>query len=290
MSDETNTHGLAAWEIEEIDRANASGLQPVMFAHGLWLLSSSWQPWRDYFEARGFTTIAPGWPDDPATVEEAYADPEVFAHKMVQQVADHYLEAVARLTRQPATIGHSFGGLLAQKVASEGGSIATVAIDSAPIKGVLPLPVSALKSASPVLANPLNRNKAVALTFEQFQYGWTNNLDEEEARRLYDTYHVPASGAPLFQAAFANFNPFGGETAIDVKNPARGPMLIIAGENDNTVPLAISEATYKLQGKNDGLTEYHVVPGRGHSLTIDHGWEEVAEIALEFVERFTEPT
>lgn len=290
MSAETKAHGLAAWEIEEIDRANDSGLQPVMFAHGLWLLSSSWKPWRDYFEARGFTTIAPGWPDDPPTVEEAYADPEVFAHKMVQQVADHYLEAVARLTRMPATIGHSFGGLLAQKVASEGGSIATVAIDSAPIKGVLPLPVSALRSASPVLANPLNRNKAVALTFEQFQYGWTNNLDEEEARRLYDACHVPASGAPLFQAAFANFNPFGGETAIDVKNPARGPMLIIAGENDNTVPLAISEANYKLQGKNDGLTEYHVVPGRGHSLTIDHGWEEVAEIALEFVGRFTEPT
>jgi non-heme chloroperoxidase len=206
---------------------------------------------------------------------------------MVQQVTDHYLSAIALLKRKPAAIGHSFGGLLVQKVAGEGASVATVAIDSAPFHGVLPLPKSALKSASPVLAHPTNRGKAVSLTFEQFQYGWTNNLDEEEARQLYETYHVPASGAPLFQAAFANLNVFGGETRVDLRNPERGPMLIIAGENDHTAPLGITEAIYKLQQRNPGLTELARIPDRGHSLTIDHGWQEVAKTALEFIGRFT---
>ncbi|MFN0283896.1 MAG: alpha/beta hydrolase [Kineosporiaceae bacterium] len=286
MSETTIRNGLTAWEIDEIDRANTSGKQPVMFLHGLWLLSSSWKPWRDLFEGNGYVTIAPGWPDDPATREEAFANPDLFAGKMVQRVTDHYLGAVARLTRRPAAIGHSFGGLLAQKVAAEGASVATVAIDSAPFHGVLPLPASALKSAAPVLANPGNRKKAVALTFEQFQYGWTNSLDEVEARHLYDTYHVPASGAPLFQAALANLNLFGGETRLDLKSPDRGPLLVIAGDKDNTVPMAISEAIHKLQSRNPGLTEITRVPDRGHSLVIDHGWREVADLALDFVSRF----
>jgi len=183
-------------------------------------------------------------------------------------------------------IGHSFGGLIAQKIAGEGVAAATVAIDNAPFKGVLPLPVSALKSASPVLRNPANRSKAVTLTLEQFTYGWTNNLDEAESAELYEKYHVAAPGAPLFQAAVANFNILGGETRVDTKNPDRGPLLIIAGEADNTVPLAITEATYKIQSKNPGLTEIVTVPNRGHSLTIDRGWREVAQLALTFVNRF----
>lgn len=277
---------LAPWEVEEIDRANASGLTPVVFVHGLWLLSSSWKPWRDLFEANGFTTIAPGWPDDPRTVAEAFEEPEAFAHKMVQQVTDHYLEAISRLTSTPAVIGHSFGGLIAQKLAGEGVAFATVAIDNAPFKGVLPLPASALKSASPVLGNPGNRGKAISLTFEQFQYGWANNLDEAEAKHLYTEYHVPASGAPLFQAAVANFNPFGGETRVDTKNPNRGALLVVAGDHDNTVPLAITRASYKLQSRNEGITEITEIPGRGHSLVIDSGWRDVAEPALAFVKRF----
>jgi pimeloyl-ACP methyl ester carboxylesterase len=183
-------------------------------------------------------------------------------------------------------VGHSFGGLIAQKIAGEGVSAATVAIDNAPFKGVLPLPVSALKSSAPVLGNPANRGKAIALTFDQFKYGWANNLDEAEAKELYETYHVPAPGAPLFQAAVANFNLFGGETRVDHKNPDRGPLLIIAGEADNTVPLAITEASYKIQAKNPGVTEIARIEGRGHSLTIDHGWQEVAETAVAFVKRF----
>jgi non-heme chloroperoxidase len=283
----TTTAGTVTdWEKAEIDRANESGLTPVTFVHGLWLLSSSWQQWRDLFEANDFITIAPGWPDDPDTVEEAHEDPSVFAHKMVQGVTDHYLEAISLLDRKPAVIGHSFGGLIAQKIAGEGVAAATVAIDNAPFKGVLPLPVSALKSASPVLRNPANRSKAVTLTLEQFTYGWTNNLDGAESAELYEKYHVAAPGAPLFQAAVANFNILGGETRVDTKNPDRGPLLIIAGEADNTVPLAITEATYKIQSKNPGLTEIVTVPNRGHSLTIDRGWREVAQLALTFVNRF----
>jgi non-heme chloroperoxidase len=275
---------LADWEIEEIDRANASGRPPVVFVHGLWLLSSSWQNWRDLFEASGYTTIAPGWPDDPETVQEARDNPEAFAHKMVQQVTDHYLEAISRLDRAPAVVGHSFGGLIAQKIAGEGAAAVTVAIDNAPFKGVLPVPVSSLKSASAVLSNPGNKGKAVSLTLEQYKYGWANNLSDEEAEHLWSTTHVAAAGAPLFQAAFANFNPFGGETTVDSKNPERGPLLIIAGTEDNTVPLSITRASYKIQAKNEGVTEIAEVAGRGHSLTIDSGWREVADLALEFVE------
>lgn len=277
---------VVQWEREEVAAANASGKPVVVFVHGLWLLSSSWRPWRELFEASGYATIAPGWPDDPPSVEAARADPDVFAHKMVQQVTDHYLAAISELTARPAVVGHSFGGLIAQKIAGEGASAATVTIDNAPFRGVLPLPASSLKSAAPVLGNPANRNRAIALTFEQFCFGWANNLDEAEARQLYEDYHVAASGVPLFQAAVANFNPFHNEVTVDVKNPDRGPLLVIAGSNDTTVPLALTRATYRQQAKNPGVTEIVEIADRGHSLTIDHGWPEVAQVALDFIRRF----
>ncbi|WAJ43138.1 alpha/beta hydrolase [Mycobacterium sp. Aquia_216] len=277
---------VTAWEEAEIERANASGLTPVVFVHGLWLLSSSWQRWRELFEANGYTTVAPGWPDDPASVQEAFDHPEVFAHKKVQAVTDHYLDAIKRLTKKPAVVGHSFGGLIAQKIAGSGASVATVSIDNAPFRGILPLPISSLKSSFPVLGNPANYGKAIALTFEQYKYGWANNLEEAEARELYETYHVPAPGLPLFQAAVANFNPFS-ETRVGAKNPDRGPLLVIAGENDHTIPLAITEATFKLQSKqNPGVTEIERIPGRGHSLVIDGGWKEVADVTVKFIQRF----
>jgi non-heme chloroperoxidase len=258
----------------------------VVFVHGLWLLSSSWQRWRDLFEANGYTTIAPGWPDDPATVREAFEHPEVFAHKKVQAVTDHYLDAIRQLEKKPAVVGHSFGGLIAQKIAGSGASAATVTIDNAPFRGVLPLPVSSLRSAFPVLGNPANYGKAIALTFPQFKYGWANNVDDVEAKELYETFHVPAPGVPLFQASIANFNPLS-ETRVDSKNPERGPLLVIAGENDHTIPLAVTEATFKIQSKhNPGVTEIERVPGRGHSLVIDNGWKEVADVAVKFIQRF----
>jgi non-heme chloroperoxidase len=275
---------LTARELEQIDRANTSKLRPVVFVHGLWLLASSWDRWAQLFEQSGYAAVSPGWPDDPETIEEAKADPSVFAHKMVGQVTDYYLDAISRLERQPAVIGHSFGGLIAQKLAGEGAAAATVAIDPAPFQGVVPLPVSSLKSAGPVLGNPLNAGRAVTLTFEQFQYGWTNNLDEAEARDLYETFHVAAPGAPLFQAATANFNPFA-ETKVDTRNPDRGPLLLINGTDDHTVPLAITHASLKLQQRNAGVTEFAEVAGRGHSLTIDSGWREVAQLALRFIQR-----
>jgi non-heme chloroperoxidase len=279
------TNGVTDWERAEVERANSSGLSPVVFVHGLWLLPSSWDGWRKLFEDNGYITLAPGWPDDPRTREQAYANPGVFAGKSVQDVTDHYLAVISELNTKPAVIGHSFGGLIVQKIADEGAAAATVAIDNAPIKGVLPLPLSALKSGSPVLRNPANRHKAIALTFEQFQYGWANNLDEAEARQLYDTYHVPASGEPLFEAGFANFM-LGGDTSVDVKNPNRGPLLIISGTNDTTAPRAFTHGSYKKQLKNPETTEYVEIEGRGHSLILDHGWPEVANPALTFIKRF----
>jgi pimeloyl-ACP methyl ester carboxylesterase len=270
---------------EQIERANASGLNPVVFIHGLWLLPNSWDRWAGAFEEAGYSALAPGWPDDPETVEEANANPEVFAHKTVGQVADHYADLIGKLDKKPAVIGHSFGGLLTQILAGRGLSAASVAIDPAPFRGVLPLPISALKSAAPVLSNPANRNRAVPLTFEQFRFGFANAVSEDEARELYETYAVPASGAPLFQAATANLNPFT-EAKVDTKNPARGPLLIISGEKDNTVPWAIANASYKKQKRNPGVTEIVEMPNRGHALVVDSGWREVADKALAFVQRF----
>jgi non-heme chloroperoxidase len=275
--------GLTEHERGEIDAANESGRKPVVFVHGLWLLPSSWDKWREIFEQHGYATLAPGWPDDPETVEEAREHPEVFARKSLKVVADHYAQVVAALKRMPAVIGHSFGGDITQMLAGQGLSGASVAIDPAPFRGVLPLPPSALKSASAVIANPANRGKAVGLTFEQFLYGWANALPRAEAQELYDTYHVPGSAVPLFQAAFANVNPWS-EDKVDVDNPDRGPLLLISGEKDHTVPWAIVSAECDRQSRNVGVTEVVSMPNRGHSLTIDHGWKEVAETALAFVE------
>ena len=273
---------LTTHEQQQIERANAEGKQPVVFVHGLWLLASSWDNWRAFFEEQGYTTLAPGWPDDPQTVAEATDDPEVFADKRLKQVTDHYADAIRQLKTKPAVIGHSFGGLIAQQLADEGLSAVTVAIDAPGFRGVLPLPLSELKSGAPVLSNPANYHRAVALTYEQFRFAFANAVDESEAHTLYETYSVPGSGVPIFQAATANLNPWT-EAQVDTKNPERGPLLIISGEHDNTVPWAIAHASYKQQEKNPGVTEIREIPDRGHSLTIDHGWREVAETALAFI-------
>ena len=272
-------------ETAQVQKANASGLTPVVFIHGLWLLPSSWDRWATLFEEAGYTALTPGWPDDPETVGEAKEHPEVFAGKTVGEVADHFSDVIGGLEKKPVVIGHSFGGLLAQIVAGRGLASVSVAIDPAPFRGVLPLPISALKSASPVLSNPLNRHKAVPLTYEQFRYAFANAVSEDEAKQLYDEFAVPAPGAPLFQAATANFNPWT-EAKVNSKNPDRGPLLIINGEKDHTVPWAVANASFKKQKKNKGVTEIVEIPGRGHALTIDSGWREVADTALTFVKRF----
>lgn len=279
---------IVEYEAEQVKRANTTGHEPVVFVHGLWLLPSSWDRWAKLFEDAGYTALTPGWPDDPQTVQEAQQNPAVFAGKTIGEVADHFDEIVRGLDRKPAILGHSFGGLLAQILAGRGLSCATVAIDPAPFRGVLPLPISALKSARPVLGNPANRNRAVPLTFEQFRYGFANAVSEDEAKELYDTFVVPGSGAPLFQAATANLNPWT-EAKVDSENPDRGPLLIISGEHDHTVPWAIANASYKRQQRNDGVTEIVEIPNRGHALVIDNGWREVADKALAFVQRFVSP-
>src|SRR6266852_3927525 len=270
---------------EQVERANATGLTPVVFIHGLWLLPSSWDRWAAVFQEAGYTPLTPGWPDDPETVGEAKAHPEVFAHKTIGQVADHYADVIGQLKKKPAVIGHSFGGLLVQIIAGRGLAAATVAIDPAPFRGVLPLPYSALKAGSPVLGNPLNRNRAVPLTYDQFRFGFANAVSEDEAKELHKTYAVPASGAPLFQAAAANLNPWT-EAKVDTKNPDRGPLLIINGAKDNQVPWAITDASYKKQKRNQGVTEIIELPNRGHALVIDSGWREVADTALAFIQRY----
>ncbi len=272
-------------EKREIEAANASGNTPVVFIHGLWLLPSSWANWADFFTQAGYAPLTPDWPDDPETVEQARANPHDMAKKTLRQIADHTTEIIDALDEKPAVIGHSTGGLLAQMLAGRGLSAATVAIDPGVFRGVLPLPASVLKGVGPFLVNPLTRGRALTFTFDQFKYGWANALDEDEARALYDTFHVAGSGIALVQMANANLNPWT-EAKVDTKNPDRGPLLIIEGEKDHTVPWAIAHAAFKRQRRNPAVTEIVKIPNRGHALTIDHGWREVAQTALDFVKRF----
>jgi non-heme chloroperoxidase len=273
-------------ENREITAANASGRTPVVFIHGLWLLPSSWANWVDFFRQAGYAPLTPDWPDDPETVEQARAKPDVLAKKTLKQVADHTIEVIERLEKKPVLIGHSTGGLLAEMLAGRGLSAVTVAIDPGVFRGVLPLPAPVLKGVGPFLVNPLTRGRAITLTFDQFTYGWANALDRKEAKELYDTFHVAGSGIALVQMGNANLNPRT-QARVDTKNPDRGPLLIIDGEKDHTVPWAIANAAYKRQKRNPAVTEIVKMPNRGHALTIDHGWREVAQTALEFVKRFT---
>jgi non-heme chloroperoxidase len=286
MSVVTTEQTISEREAAQIERANASNATPVVFIHGLWLLPSSWDAWATLFEEAGYVALTPDWPDDPATVEVARAEPEVLAKKTLKHVADHTSDIINALVEKPAVVGHSTGGLLAEMLAGRGLSAATVAIDPGVFRGVLPLPGSVLKGVGPFLINPRTRGRAITLTFDQFKYGWANALDEKEARELYDAFHVAGSGVSLTQMGNANLNPWT-QAKVDTKNPDRGPLLIIDGEKDHTVPWAIANAAYKRQRRNPGVTEIVKMPNRGHSLTIDHGWREVAETALAFVRRFT---
>lgn len=272
-------------ELQQVDRANASASTPIVFVHGLWLLPSSWDAWVAYVEENGFVALTPGWPDDPETVADARLHPDVFARKGIGEIADHMEAVIRKLERRPVVIGHSFGGLLTEILAGRGLAVASVAISPAPFRGVLPLPFSALRVAGVALRNPANWNKAVPLSYDEFRYGFANKVTEDEAKQLYDRYSVPGPGRPLFQAASANFNPRS-QARVDTRNPKRGPMLVISADSDHTVPWAIANASYKKQLNNPDVTEIVKMPGRGHSLTIDSGWRDVADTALPFVRRF----
>jgi non-heme chloroperoxidase len=285
MNVATSKSTITDYEAAQIERANATKATPVVFVHGLWLLPSSWDRWVTFFEEAGYVAVTPGWPDDPDTVAQAREHPEVFAGKGITEIADYEEAIIRRLDRKPAIIGHSFGGLLTMILAGRGLAAASVAISPAPFRGVLPLPLAALRTASVALRNPANWNRAVPLSYEQFRYSFANEVGEDEAKELYLGYSVPGAGEPLFQAASANINPWT-EAAVDSMNPERGPMLIVSADSDHTVPWAIANAAYHKQQRNPGVTEIVKMEGRGHSLTIDAGWREVAEKAIEFIKRF----
>jgi pimeloyl-ACP methyl ester carboxylesterase len=254
---------------------------PVVFIHGLWLHADSWKPWIDLFRAAGYDPIAPGWPGDAPTVAESNAHPERIANVGIDDVVAHYATIIRGLPAKPIVIGHSFGGLVAQKLLGMGLAAAAVALDPAQIRGVLPLPLAQLKSAFPVLGNPFNYKRAISRTPKQFHYGFGNALSEQESNALHAKYHIPAPAKPLFQAALANFNP---ATAAKVNtNATRGPLLITGGGKDHTVPEVVSRAAYHLYRKAPSVTEYKVFPDRGHSLTVDNGWKEVANTSLSWL-------
>jgi non-heme chloroperoxidase len=256
--------------------------RPVVFVHGLWLHATSWGPWVEFFGAAGYAPLAPGWPGDADTVEGTRSQPDQVAGKGIDDVVEHYARIIADLDSPPIVIGHSFGGLIAQRLLGQDLAAAAVAIDPAPIKGVLYLPASALKVSWIVLRKRANRNLAVALTPEQFRYGFGNAIPEQESAELFDRWTIPSPGKPLFEAALANFSP-SSPAKVNTGNKSRGPLLITAGGKDHTVPHAISTATRRLYHKSPAVTDLREFPDRGHSLTIDHGWRGVAQETLDWL-------
>ncbi len=253
--------------------------KPVVFIHGLWLHATSWAPWIELFEQAGYSCSAPGWPGIPDTVEAARADPDSIADHGIDDVVAHYSAVIEALPEPPILIGHSFGGMIAEKLLGLDKAAGAVAIDAAQIKGVLPLPLSSLRATLPVFKNPANRHRAVSLTAEQFHYSFGNAVDEAESQRLFDTWAIPAPGKPLFEAAVANFS-LHSPAAVATDNEARGPLLLVMGGQDHTVPEAITKATLKQYRNSDAITDLIEFEDRGHSLTIDNGWRDVAQASL----------
>jgi len=262
-----------------------SGRSPVVFIHGLWLHAESWKPWVDAFSQAGYSASAVGWPGDGDTVADTRGNADRVAGHGLAEIVAHHASEIGKLGGKPIVVGHSFGGLIAQRLLSDGSASAAVAIDPAPARGVLFLPPSALRVASIALRNPANRSRAVSLTKEQFRYGFGNALSQQESDELWERWSIPSPGKPLFEAALANFVPRS-PAAVDRKSATRGTLLITAGGKDHTVPAAVSRQTQKLYRGSSAVTELRTFD-RGHSLTIDSGWREVADKALEFVRRFT---
>jgi pimeloyl-ACP methyl ester carboxylesterase len=255
---------------------------PVVFVHGLWLHADSWGAWVDLFREHGYAPVAPGWPGDGDTVEDTRTNADRVAGHGIDDVVDHYAGIIGDLPSKPILLGHSFGGLIVQRLLGQNLGAAGVAIDPAPIKGILYLPPSALRVASVALRNPGNRNKAVSLTADQFRYGFGNALSEEESQELFERWAIASPGKPLFEAAFANVMP-GSPAGVNTDNKTRGPLLVTAGGKDHTVPASVSHATVKRYHKSPAVTDLRDFPDRGHSLCIDGGWREVADCVLEWL-------
>jgi non-heme chloroperoxidase len=256
---------------------------PVVFVHGLWLHSTSWSSWLDLLRENGYDPSAPGWPGDAETVAATRQNPSAVAGHGIDDVVDAYTAAIAKLDSKPIVVGHSFGGLVVQRLLEQGSASAAIAIDAAPIKGVWNLPVSALRVASVALRNPLDRKGAKALTREQFRYGFGNALSQQESDELFDRWTIPSPNQPLFEAAFATVTPKS-PAAVNTKNRSRGPLLLTAGGKDHTVPAVISKHTLKLY-RSGAVTDFQEFPDRGHSLCIDSGWREVAQHCLDWLKK-----
>jgi alpha-beta hydrolase superfamily lysophospholipase len=256
----------------------------VVLIHGLWMTARSWEHWVERYEARGLNVIARSWPGMEGDIDALRADTSAIDDLGIEEILAHYTSIVEALDEPPIIMGHSFGGAFTQILLDRGLGAAGVAIDSAPVKGLLALPASTLKSGLPVLKNPANRHRAVALTAEEFHYSFTNTLAEEESGPIYDRYAVPGPGRVLFQGALANFNPHAA-TAVDFKNDDRAPLLLIAGGEDHTVPAAITRSTLKRYKHSTATTEIIELADRGHSLVIDSGWREVADTCIAWLAR-----
>jgi len=252
---------------------------PVVFIHGLWLHATSWAPWVELFGEAGYDPVAPGWPGDPDTVAAARANPDSLADHGIDDVTSHYAGIIDQLPARPILIGHSFGGMIAEKLLGLDYGTAAIGIDAAQIKGVLPLPLSALHSTLPVFKNPANKHRAVSLTAEQFRYSFGNAISEEESNQLHERWTIPAPGKPLFEAAAANFS-LHSPAKVNTANEGRGPLLLIMGGQDHTVPEAITKATAKQYRHSPAVTDLEEFEDRGHSLTIDSGWRDVADVCL----------
>ena len=257
---------------------------PIVFIHGPWIHASSWQPWQDYFRAHGYTTYAPGWPGEHDDVEQTRAHPRAVADVGVDDVVTHYAAIVDGLAAPPILVGHSFGGMIAEKLLGRDGAVAAIAIDAPRIKGVLRAPLWAIRAALPVLKNPADHYRAISMTREQFRYSFAHTVSATESDELFDRWTIPAPGRPLVDTELTPFTA-DATAAWATDNPDRGPLLLAMVGRNGSVPEAITKATYGLHGDPIAVTDLMEFEDRGHSLAIDAGWPEVADACLVWLEK-----
>jgi non-heme chloroperoxidase len=254
---------------------------PVVFIHGLWMHSSSWTPWIELFAEKGYAPVAPGWPGDSGTVEQTRANRTALNKIGIAEVTDHYGALIKDLPSPPIVVGHSFGGLIAQKLLGTGVTRGCVALSPAQFKGILALPLAQLESAAPVLSKPWLKNKTWAHTPKSYAKNFANGVSRAESDDIFAKYTIPAPCRPLFQAGLANVTPHS-PASVETKT-GRAPLLLLGGSVDRTVPAATVLAAYKIQQKNPGVTDMEILEGRGHSFPADSGWQDVADKALAFL-------